>query len=311
MKFIWIFLFLLMGMVSVQSQDSTLQELKEQGRIVLSREPDSARLPVHAEFRTGLDSLLRATKDSLLPLDSLSNLSVLYAPDSSLRVITWMFPYDNGAYQFFGFLHYKSGNNNWNLVELKDKHKSIKEPQKKRLSPGKWYGALYYDIIVHDSLITLLGWNGYHRQKKEKIIETLWFDEDSEPVFGKKVFPEYRSNYEENVSRVIFQYANEATMALRYAEVLHEVEEPRENRMIGGVKRVKKRQNLIVFNKLEPIQPMFEGDFKYYVPLSEKLLGFSYDKGQWILLEDVKILSEQAPVVDEARPELNLFPQDK
>jgi hypothetical protein len=47
------------------------------------------------------------------------------------------------------------------------------------------------------------------------------------------------------------------------------------------------------------------------VPLSEKLLGFSYDKGQWILLEDVKILSEQAPVVDEARPELNLFPQDK
>jgi hypothetical protein len=56
---------------------------------------------------------------------------------------------------------------------------------------------------------------------------------------------------------------------------------------------------------------MFEGDFKYYVPLSEKLLGFSYDKGQWILLEDVKILSEQAPVVDEARPELNLFPQDK
>jgi hypothetical protein len=100
-------------------------------------------------------------------------------------------------------------------------------------------------------------------------------------------------------------------MALRYAEVLHEVEEPRENRMIGGVKRVKKRQNLIVFNKLEPIQPMFEGDFKYYVPLSEKLLGFSYDKGQWILLEDVKILSEQAPVVDEARPELNLFPQDK
>jgi len=310
MRILVIFVISFAACVSLQAQDSTLQELKEQGRIILSREPDSARLPVQAEFRTGLDSLLRANQDSLLRLDSISNLSVLYAPDSSLRVITWMFPYDNGAYQFYGFLHYKSGNNWWKLMELKDEHKSIKEPQKKRLSPGKWYGALYYDMIVHDSLITLLGWNGYHRQKKEKVIEILWFDENQQPVFGKQVFPEYRSNYKENVSRVIFQYANDATMALRYAEVLREIEEPRQNRMMGGTRTRQIRQNLLIFNKLEPIQPMFEGDFKYYVPLSETLLGFLFKDGKWVFQGPVRVLSEQAPQVGEQRPEMNLFSDD-
>ncbi len=303
------FIFIFWGAAQAQ-EDSTLQELQDQGRIILSRERDSARLPAQAAFKSGLDSLLRATKDTLLPLDSLSNLSVLYAPDSSLRVITWMFPFDNGAYRFFGFLHYRARSRQWHVVELNDEHKSIKEPQKKRLSPEKWYGALYYEMIVHDSLITLLGWNGYHRQKKEKVIEVLWFDEDKQPVFGKKIFPEYQSNFDEDVSRVIFQYANEATMALRYVEALREIEEPRQNRMMGGTRTRQVRQNLLIFNKLEPIQPMFEGDFKYYVPLSETLLGFLYEEGKWIFQGPVRILSEQAPEVSEDRPEMNLFPDD-
>lgn len=310
MRKLLVYVILLLAGFSLQAQDSTLQKLQDQGRIILSRERDSIRLPAQAAFKSGLDSLLRATKDTLLPMDSLSNLSVLYAPDSSLRVITWMFPFDNGAYRFFGFLHYKSASQQWHVVELNDEHKSIKEPQKKRLSPEKWYGALYYDMIVRDSLITLLGWNGYHRQKKEKVIEVLWFNEEQQPVFGKKIFPEYRSNYEENVRRVIFQYANEATMALRYAEVLREIEEPRENRMMGGTRIRQIRQNLLIFNKLEPIQPMFEGDFKYYVPLSETLLGFLYEDGNWIFQGPVRVLSEQAPEVSEERPQMNLFPDD-
>jgi hypothetical protein len=77
------------------------------------------------------------------------------------------------------------------------------------------------------------------------------------------------------------------------------------------MKRVKIRQDLIVFNKLDPIQPMFEGDFRYYVPLSETLQGFYFENGKWLFQDEVIILSEQAPVSEGGSREINLFPSRK
>ena len=297
---------------AAQAQDSTMLKLQQHGKTILSRQPDSLRLEAQVSFRLELDSLLSSTQDTLLPLDSLKNLSVLYTPDSSVRVITWLFPFSNGAYSFYGYLHYfNPTDSSWNLLSLKDRHKEIKEPTARQLDTKNWYGALYYDIIVKDSLINLLGWNGYHNQKNEKIIEVLWFDEEGQPRFGKRVFPEYRSGFQDSVRRVIFQYANDASMSLRYSNVLRQVLEPNENRMAGGMKRVKIRQDLIVFNKLDPIQPMFEGDFRYYVPLTETLQGFYFENGKWLFQDEVIILSEQAPVTGEGSGEINLFPSGK
>lgn len=294
------------------AQDSTMFKLQQYGKTILSRQADSLRMDAQVNFRLGIDSLLRKQKDTLLPLDSIKNLSVLYTPDSNLRVVTWLFPYNNGAYSFYGYLHYfLPSDSAWHLVLLKDRHMEIKEAPARELTPEKWYGALYYDLVVSDSMVTLLGWNGYHDQKNEKVIEVLWFDKNGNPRFGKKVFPEYRSGFQDSVRRVIFQYANDASMALRYSNVLRQMQKPNENRMIGGMKRVKVRQDLIIFNKLDPIQPMFEGDFRYYVPLTETLQGFLYEDGKWIFQEEVIILSEQTPFAGKGSGEINLFPPGK
>lgn len=304
--------FILIFWGAAQAQDSTTFKLQQYGKMILSRQPDSLRMKAQVAFRLELDSLLNQHKDTLLPLDSLKNLSVLYTPDSSVRVITWLFPFSNGAYSFYGYLHYfNPSDSNWNLLALKDRHKEIKEPTARKLDAQNWYGALYYQLIIKDSLINLLGWNGYHNQKNEKIIEVLWFDEKGQPQFGKRIFPEYRSAFQDSVRRVIFQYANDASMSLRYSNVLRQVLKPNENRMAGGMKRVKIRQDLIVFNKLDPIQPMFEGDFRYYVPLTETLQGFYYENGHWIFQDEVIILSEQAPVLEGGSGEINLFPSGK
>lgn len=297
--------------VQGQNSDTTLLHLNQLGKEILSRKPDSSRLIAQAAFKQELHAVLTSHIDTIISLDTLKNLSVKYTQDSSLRIITWIFPYDNEAFTFHGFIHYFNPvKGQWNIVALNDQHKAINDAPQQTLSADKWYGALYYDLIENKNVITLLGWNGYHSQKNEKIIEILTFDEQGEPVFGKEIFPGYHSGYYDHVKRVIFQYANEVTMSLRYSNILHEVEQKDELNPYR-INRVKKRDNMIIFNKLEPIQPMFEGEYKYYVPLSEQLDGFLYQDEQWIFREKVDVLSEDAPMITEKQPARNLFSNEQ
>ncbi|MCF8231216.1 MAG: hypothetical protein K9J27_03425 [Bacteroidales bacterium] len=295
--------------LSVQSQDSAIYRLAKMGEKVLSREPDSVRLPVHSKFKSRLDSLIMSHSDSLPVLDSIRNLSVLHTPDSSVRIITWQYPFNNGAYKFYGYLQYfHPGDSSWKIRKLQDHHKEIQEPENAVLKPGQWYGALYYDLVVRDNYITLLGWNGYHNQMNQKVIEILHFNDNGEPVFGKKVFTDYTND---SARRVILKYSNDVAISLKYDRILREVKKPRENRLMQGYRTEQIKQRMIYFNKLDPIQPMFEGDYRYYVPLSEKMQGFHSKNGRWVFIENVVILSEQPTEEGQGSLDFNLFPDRK
>lgn len=296
--------------LSIQAQDtashvkdSTMLQLKKAGEVVLSRQPDSSRLQAHADFKLLLDSSLVQNPDSLIALDSIRNLSVLTTPDSSLRLITWLFPFDNGAYKFYGYIQYFSPRDSvWHLKKLADKHKKIKNPEKSALTAKNWYGALYYDMIINENFITLLGWNGYHDQLNQKIIDILHFDTSGNPVFGKKVFSKFR----DSVKRVIIEYAEDASVTLEHDLILHQVRVPSENAFMTSTRTKKVKENMIYFNQLDPIQPMFEGDRRYYVPLSEKMQGFYFDDETWVFRDKLIILSKKPPE-EQNMLNLNLF----
>lgn len=308
MKNIFVLTLLLIFGLSSQSQDSTIYRLARMGEEVLSRKPDSMRLPLHSEFKTRLDSLLKAHPDSLPALDSIRNLSVLHTPDTSVRIITWQYPFDNGAYKFYGYLQYfHPADSSWKIKKLQDHHKEIEEPENASLNPRQWYGALYYDLVARDDFITLLGWNGYHDQMNQKVIEILHFDEEGAPVFGKKIFSEYN----DSARRVILKYSNDVAISLKYDRILREIKKPIENRLMEGYHTEQVKQKLIYFNKLDPIQPMFEGDYRYYVPLSEKMQGFRFKNGRWFFIENLVILSEQTGEGGREEPDFSLFPDRK
>lgn len=275
---------------------------------MLSRQADSVRLPAAQQFRKELDSILLAHPDSLYVWDSVRNLSVLTTPDSAVRLLTWLFPFDNGAYKFYGYLKYRyQADTGWHIQRLNDKHKSIEDPEKEILSPGNWYGALYYDMIVHDSTITLLGWNGYHNQINQKVIDVLSFNASSKPAFGKKIFGDYK----DSARRVILRYANDAVVSLKFDRILREVKRPSENAFMEGSRTEQVKQHMIFFNKLDPIQPMFEGDYRYYVPLTAQMQGFYYENGEWIFVNDLVILSEKVEDNQQSSPTFHLFPGSK
>ncbi len=289
---------------SIVIKDTTMFRLKKSGEKVLSRQADSVRLPAHQLFRTGLDSLMKTHSDSLLQLDSIRNLSVLTAPDSSFRLITWLFPFDNGAYKFYGYLQYfNPSDTSWHVKALNDKHKEIDTPEMTQLRADNWYGALYYDMIIKENFITLLGWNGYHNQLNQKVIDILHFDTLGKPLFGKQVF----ANYHDSVRRVILEYSNDVSITLEHDPILHEIEVPSQNAFMTSKRTKQVKENMIYFNKLDPIQPMFEGDHRYYVPLSEKMQGFYFDHGKWVFREHLIILSKDVEETQEETLNLKLF----
>ncbi len=191
------------------------------------------------------------------------NLSVLKSEDNQLRVYTWNLFYADGSFQYFGFLQYKD-RKGLRVYFLDDKKFGMKDEMRLFQTNSEWYGAIYYEIITKKwnslTYYTLIGYDGADHLINRKVIEVLYFDRKSIPVFGKKLFKLNRTN----TGRLVFEYADRATMLLRYNE----------------------QKDMIVIDHLVAPEQKYTNMFQYYGP------DFSYDAfifkgGKWILQEDI------------------------
>ncbi len=208
------------------------------------------------------------------PFDSLKFLANLSSPDKAIRIFNWDIPRNDGSYVYYGFLvvdesknatKKKTDKNKITIYDLTDKSDEIKNPELSILSPDKWYGALYYKIILTNDkdkkYYTLLGWDGNTNQTWKKIIDVISFGKDGKPIFGeKRLF--VRGKRSSN--RVIFEFRAELVMALRYEDD-------------------KKR---IVFDHLAPEVGGAEGMYQFY---SQTFVYdcFNWKKGKWMIEEDI------------------------
>lgn len=199
--------------------------------------------------------------------DSLKYISVLKSSDDLLRVFTWNLYFEDGSFKYFGFLQYKS-KDKVKVFFLNDKKYNFDEKDEsiRRLynSNSEWYGAIYYGIITKKfnstTYYTLIGWDGVDFLINRKVIEVLKFTRHDFPVFGGKNF-KLGKVY---ADKLIFEYADRATMLLRYNE----------------------KRDIIVMDHLSPSEEKYRGLFEYYGP------DFSYDalvfkRGYWELDSDI------------------------
>jgi len=275
------------------------ENLKVIGRDILKAKTDTLRIEANEKFRKLLYKVLQRDDALQYPFDSVTNLSKLISPDHSFRIYTWILPKVDGTdFKYFGFIqlfnkkgflfnkHLEPGP----LWVLKDKADENMDPENTKLTPEKWYGALYYKILQNKSkgkkYYTLLGWRGKNRRITSKVIDNLIIEKEK-VVFGQPIF----KNDKMTKNRVIFDYSAQVSMSLKFEENILVTEK------IGKGKKKKTKESrfdMIVFDRLVPSSPMYEGQKEFYGP-ALKYDGYAFEKGKWQLKQDVDVRNEVQP----------------
>ncbi len=192
-------------------------------------------------------------------------LSTLISSDEMLKITTWNVEDITGDHHFFGLIAVRN-EEEMEVFPLNDRRDDIPSAEFADVDADKWYGAVYYQLVEErykgDAYYTVLGFNGNNAFSRMRIVDVITFGKNGQPRFGAPIFEiGARTKH-----RLIFEYSNRANMMLRYDE----------------------REKIIVMDHLAPLDPSYEGNRSYYGP------DFSYDalefdKGKWILKEDVEL----------------------
>lgn len=182
------------------------------------------------------------------------------SPDKEFNLFTFNIPLTDGTHQFAGVIQLSPRQGVCKVIPLNDVSKQYAtRPVFEQFTADRWYGSLYYEIIPKKvegkKVYVLLGAclnNSLFTNKK--IIETLWFTDEREPIFGYPLF-DYGLKVQ---SRVIFEYTIMAQMAIHY----------------------NKKLDMIIFDHLAPSSPLYTNNFKYYGP-DASYDGFKFKDGLW------------------------------
>jgi hypothetical protein len=207
------------------------------------------------------------------PLSGYKELSTQVSTDGRVKICTWNIETNEGVHTFFGGLAVKTpaGIKSFQLV---DNSGSIRTPEQAVLTPSKWYGAMYYDIIESKTkgsyYYTLIGHNGHDAFSQIKVVDVLVLAEgvNPNPRFGHPFFADEKRTRR----RLIYEYSKRATMMLRY--------DPSEK--------------MIVMDNLAPVNPMYQNDFRHYGPdFSHN--GLKMEKGKWVFQNELDLRNEEPP----------------
>lgn len=198
----------------------------------------------------------------------LKTVSILKPEDNKFKIFTWNLLLDSGRYMYFGAIQM---NNDDKLVlfGLYDSARFTSNQQYEMLDNRHWIGALYYQIHEYkykkQKYYLLLGWDGEDEYINKKVIDVLRFDEKGNPHFGAPIF-----DVDGDIqSRVVFKFSEQTAMLMRY----------------------EKKDNIIVFANMVPINPLFKGKYEHYVP-DGTYDYFKFYKGFWVkteLLDNIKL----------------------
>jgi hypothetical protein len=202
-------------------------------------------------------------------VDTIRYCGHFYSPDKLFRLITWNVEMADGTHQYYGYVEMDKPQKGKRIFELTDKSSIITNPEQSVLSPGKWYGGLYYKILRNkvDQRVyyTILALKYNNLFVSSKFIEVMYFDEFGNPVFGAPVFqlgPRLKK------LRMVFEYSAMVTMSLRYDEL----------------------QKKIIFDHLSPSEPRYTGMYQFYGP-DLSFDGLMFDKNRWVYVSKIEVRS--------------------
>ncbi len=233
--------------------------------VILLEESDSLKLQLNTKFTAQFQRILSLPNSINYPFDTLKSIAILTPEDKSFRIFNWEISLSDNSISYFGIIQTINKNKNKSsVIVLNDKSSGLKKPELSILDANNWYGAHYYKLIETKRkkkyYYTLLGANWSHPLVRKKIIEVIRIGKDGKVKFGEAIFQ--MNNVA--IKRVLFQYASEISMSLRFDE----------------------NKKMILFDHLVPREPNLKGQFEFYGP-DMSIDGFDFLKGKWVYKEDV------------------------
>jgi len=300
-KGIFIIIFLLAGrLILAQTNEfAAIDSIQLFSKNLYDNSPDTLKKAMNQKVEQLLGEFLLMEQSVFFSFDSLRFLKSLPSGDGSFKIFTWAVPLMGDAFLYSGFVQvFGKGGSIKQVIKLENL--PVETDLLKSYNSNNWPGAVYYKIIGLNygktKLYTLFGWQGSKPGMASRIIETLIFDENGTPVFGTPVFSDYSSK---KLCRVIFKFTDKVPFQLSY-----------EKQLIPGSK--KKRQNMIVFNRLISAQPDMGLSPGVKMPDYGTFDGFVFKKDSWHFMKDIDVrMPEQKSKSTNSPNELNLAPSTK
>ncbi len=275
------------------------------------------KAPTDNERYNANEQVLLLMEEALLQPKSFSwkwnfgkGVSVLKSDDDKFKIFTWAVVRDNGEYECFGYLQVLNENADvYEICALNDKSDDLFNPEEAILDEKNWYGAIYQELITtkyeNRTYYTLLGWSGNNTIIQRKVIEPISFKMNStRPTFGHSIFRNGK-NVNKNYRRIIFKYAKDAMVNLQYDKqflITTERKKIKKNgKMVTQMITNETQMPMIVFDKIGPRVDGMEKLYQYYVPTGQED-GYVFDKGRWVLKENIRCKLDKKKTLDEAKP---------
>lgn len=153
--------------------------------------------------------------------DSIQTAPILYAPDSSFRIITWHYTMNEADYRQKGVLQLNTTDGSPKFFPLFDASEYTDEPQDSVRDNRSWIGAIYYKILLHEAqgkkVYSLIGYDENNSVTTRKWLDILTFNEKGEPVFGGDYFRiPYNSVFTEGSKRYLMEYKSGSRARLNF-----------------------------------------------------------------------------------------------
>lgn len=234
---------------------------------------EKERLVTNKQIIPLLVKALRVPGSFNYPFDNLEYIAKAYAPDSTFRLLTWFVKLDNGESRYFGAIQQNGADNK--IIPFFQNKTEITDIRNAKLNPQKWYGAMYYNITkVSDKkrdYYMLYGWDGGSFLSTKKILDVLYFDEDSIKL-GAPIIQSKMGN--EPISRLILEYKKEAAVSINYDEELQ----------------------MIVYDHIIPEDGKSFGMYPTYIP-DGSYEALQFKNGMWQYVEKVfHQTQDEAPI---------------
>lgn len=249
------------------------QKIEELTNRLINSDDDQTKSSLNKQLKETL--ILELNKESAFQFSfsSVKSMSIFAPPDSSFRLFNWSIPWNDGTYNYECGILKRNENGQTDfyfLKELEDIFKDDVNWENTVLRDSIWPGGLYYQLIAKsDQLPTyyiLLNWDGNNRLTNKKSIDVLWLGSNGATHFGAPIF--VQENKKKN--RILFEYAGEQAMNLRYNKKLDRIE----------------------FDQLYPIRSDLEGIYEYYYPEVVKD-AFKWEDEKWIFMKDINFDEEK------------------
>ncbi len=234
---------------------------------VINDSIEAERFAACRQLITGLVRSLKTENSYKYPFERLKSMSILSPPDSSFRIFTWQLFVNDSTYRYYGAIQRNSGE--LSLFPLIDRSGDMEypKPTHETLTPERWYGALYYNLIQFDTKqgrrYLLLGYDAFEFFQKRKIVDVLSFNAEGKPEFGAEVFQRETPLPKGPEKRIFLEYSAEASVKCNWDELY----------------------GMILFEHLIPMGSPF-GRGVTYVP-DGSYDGLKQEKGKWKYIEKV------------------------